>query len=112
MEKALVFISFSQALNFSICYNDTKISKEVRQNELGSISAGRNAPLDGGVREKITTAVEGRKVATELRLERMKWDSMETRTYRLDEPPVLEECGLILDIITRHPCLDLISEPL
>jgi hypothetical protein len=59
LEKALVFISFSQALNFSICYNDAKISKEVWQNELESISAGRNASLDGGVGEKITTAQGG-----------------------------------------------------
>ena len=58
------------------------------------------------------TAVEGRKTATEARLERIERDGMGGRTYRLDEPPVLEECGLILDVIARHPCLDLISEPL
>lgn len=58
------------------------------------------------------TAVEGRKTATELRPERGERDGMGRRTYRFDEPPVLEKCGLILDVITRYPCLDLISEPL
>lgn len=33
-------------------------------------------------------------------------------TYRLDEPSVLEESRLILDVIARDPCLDLISQSL
>ena len=32
--------------------------------------------------------------------------------YRLNESPVLKECCLILDVIARYPCLDLISESL
>jgi hypothetical protein len=33
-------------------------------------------------------------------------------THRLNESPVLEQSRLILDIIARDPCLDLISESL
>ena len=33
-------------------------------------------------------------------------------TYRLNEPPVLKKSSLILDVIARYPCLDLISESL
>jgi hypothetical protein len=33
-------------------------------------------------------------------------------THRLDEPPVLKESSLILDVIARYPRLDLISETL
>jgi hypothetical protein len=33
-------------------------------------------------------------------------------THRLNESPVLEESRLILDIIARDPCLDLIPESL
>ena len=32
--------------------------------------------------------------------------------YRLNESPVLEECTLVLDVIARYPCLDLIPESL
>ena len=35
-----------------------------------------------------------------------------TSTHRLNESPVLEESRLILDIIARDPCLDLVSESL
>lgn len=33
-------------------------------------------------------------------------------THRLNESPVLKESRLVLDIIARDPCLDLISESL
>ena len=45
-------------------------------------------------------------VATEMEKTRMG------STHCLDESPVLEESRLILDIIARDPCLDLISESL
>ena len=32
--------------------------------------------------------------------------------HRLDQPPVLKQCRLVLDVIARDPCLDLISESL
>ena len=32
--------------------------------------------------------------------------------YRLDEFPVFEQLGLVLDVIARDPCLDLIPQPL
>lgn len=41
-------------------------------------------------------------------IERVKIGS----AYRLNESPVLKECRLILDVIARYPCLDLISESL
>jgi len=47
-----------------------------------------------------------------------KWRDMKemekgrTSTHRLNESPVLEESRLILDVIARDPCLDLVSESL
>lgn len=73
--------------------------------------AGRDLLLDRRPTE-VTTAVQGRKATTEPHLEGVEKDSLGRSTYCLDEPPVLKKCRLILDVITRDPCLDLISEPL
>jgi hypothetical protein len=35
-----------------------------------------------------------------------------TRTHGLDEPPVLEEEGLVLDVVAGDPGLDLVAETL
>lgn len=36
----------------------------------------------------------------------------EARTHCLDESPVLEEKGLVLDVIAGDPCFDLVAEAL
>lgn len=73
--------------------------------------AGRDLPLDRRPTE-VTATVLGRKATTEPHLAGVERDGLGRSTYCLDESPVLEKCGLILDVIARDPCLDLISEPL
>lgn len=62
----------------------------------------RRASYDGSCKAKWRDMT----VATEMEKARMG------STHCLDESPVLEESRLILDIIARDPCLDLISESL
>ena len=37
---------------------------------------------------------------------------MRARTYRLNQPTVLEQDSLVLDVIARNPCLDLVPQSL
>lgn len=70
----------------------------------GALALGesRRASRDGSGR------AQGREMTKATETEKARMGS----THRLDKPPVLKESRLILDIIARDPCLDLISESL
>jgi hypothetical protein len=76
-----------------------------------SISLVRSGPLVGNPPERYATAVEGQRDAIGARLHGMERGRVGS-AYRLDKSPVLKESRLILDVIARYPCLDLISESL
>jgi hypothetical protein len=75
-------------------------------------STARDAPPDGNLPPGASQDdIAGPRAARASRPQGVERGQNEG-THRLDEPPVLKECGLILDVITGHPCLDLISESL